>query len=213
MAKQNLQQATKKATYEANVNKAGQLGTDKELFDTELSVIEKICGEFIERVKANIQSEDMPVTGSIEDITLEVKDNEIWIMGNPWLIYQDRGVNGAKTKLYDTPHSYQDKKPPASVFVDWIKRKNLNLRDNKKYYGKESSFKHLDKDKEILGVAWAIATKIYQHGFRPRHVYSKEIPKLMDDLSKEVANVVIQQIIQDIDINPREGGGNRTIIK
>lgn len=196
----NLKTATKKAIYESDVSKISSLGEAKDLFTNSLSSIEKIAGEFIERVKANIQSEDLPVTGGIEDIAIEVVNDEVHIMGNSWLIYQDRGVNGAEKKLYDTPHSYTDKRPPASVFVDWIKRKNLNLRNNEKYYGKPSPFKEIDTDKEAKKIAFAMANKIYKEGFKPRHVYSKEIPKLMDDLSDEIGNIVVQQILQDFDV-------------
>ncbi|GEP94680.1 hypothetical protein CCY01nite_09400 [Chitinophaga cymbidii] len=31
-------------------------------------------------------------------------------------------------------------------------------------------------------ISWAIAKKIFKDGFKPRNIYSKEIPKLMEDL-------------------------------
>jgi hypothetical protein len=203
MAEQ-FNKVTKKAALEAKVNQAGQLGTDINQFIMvdKFSEVEKIFGEFVERVKKNIDSEkDMVVSGKISDIEVKAENGFVNVYGSPHLVYQDRGVNGTKKKLYNTPHSYTDKMPPVSVFENWIKRKGINTKDNPKY-GDEAAFAELSEDKQIKKAAWAMAKKVFNEGFKPRNIYSKEIPKLVEDLSKVIANFVPQYLIQNIDVKP-----------
>lgn len=211
MAKNNLQTASKKAILDSKLNQLDTLGTSKENFEAvSLSVIEKVAGEFIERVHQNIQQEGMNVTGKINDIAIQAEDNKVNIYAPSHIIYQDRGVSGIINK-YNTPHSYTTKMPPMSVIKNWILTKNIQLKDNEKYYGKESPFKDLTKDKEVENVAWSISQSIFQKGLKPRNIYSKEIPKLIEDLREELGNVAVQQISQQINLANRNT--NRVIIK
>ncbi|GAA4326159.1 hypothetical protein [Flaviaesturariibacter amylovorans] len=223
MAK-NIRGASKAATRRALNTQAARLGTDESQFDTELSVLETIVGEFIERVQANISKEkNFVTTGKISDISIKVVGDVVHVMANPHLIFQDRGVNGSKKKRYDTPHRYTDKRPPASAFIDWVKSKQGFLTAKNDYHRKmddrisdqerseDRPFKELTDQQKIERAAWAVSTKIFNEGFRPRRIYSKEIPKLIDDLTAQFTDFAIQQINQKIDINPRDGGGNRTI--
>lgn len=209
----NKKQATKKSQYEAKVKHLDALGTDiKEFIQQEsMSKVEEILGRFIERIHTNIDNEkDMVTTGSINDITLQAEGNKINVIGTKHLLFQDRGVNGAVKKKYNTPHAYTDKMPPVQVFVDWIKRKNINLVNNHKYKGDGSPFEHMTEDERINSAAWGMAKKVYKEGFKPRKIYSKEIPKLIKDLKKEITDFTIQAITQVIDVKP---SAQRTIIK
>lgn len=203
MAK-SLKAATKKSIYEARVQQAGMLGTNPAEFlkDETFTAVEKVLGSFIERVHTNINNEKgMVTTGKINDITLQADGKKVHVMGHKWLIFQDRGVNGAVKKLYQTPHFYSDKRPPVDVFKTWIKEKNIRLINNAKYKGDESPFKELTDDEKINRAAWAMSTKVYQEGFKPRNnIYSKEIPKLVEDLQKEVADFAVQALSQVFEI-------------
>ncbi len=53
---------------------------------------------------------------------------------------------------------------------------------------------------------------MHQEGFKGRDLYEKEIPQLIDDLSDALGDFVVQQFNQIIDINPKDGGGNRIIL-
>ncbi|WP_322518609.1 hypothetical protein U0033_26545 [Chitinophaga sancti] len=138
-------------------------------------------------------------TGAIQNIEMKVEDNSIKVYANDYLLYQDRGVSGVKTK-YNTPHSYTDKKPPVQAIIDWITTKNIQLRDEERYHGEPSKFAHLDDDKKIENAAWAIVNKIYYHGFEGKGYYSKEIPQLITDLKSQFANFCVQQISQQIGV-------------
>lgn len=212
---QNLKSASKKAIHKGNVDKLDTLGRSKDVFDIEgaLNVIELVCGQFIERVLENIKSKpDFVVTGAITDITLDPTDTGVNIMAHPHLIYQSRGVSGTERK-YDTPHEFTNKMPPGNVFEDWIRRKKLNLRDNEKYSRKKTPFKLLTEEDKIKSVSWAISRSIFKKGIPPKDVYEKEIPKLLQDLQKEISDFMVQNIVQVVDIHPRGGGENRIIIK
>lgn len=199
----NLNRVSKKSQQQSRIAMLSTLGTDKAEFDNSqfFTDAEKAVGDFIERVKTNINNADMVVTGGIEDIRIEVDEstNKINIIGNPWLLYQDRGVNGFESKLYNTPHSYTDKRPPAYVFKDYIKTKNIQLRYNQNHTGDASPFEDLDGDeKAIDSAAYAMASKIFKEGFRPQKIYSREIPKLIGDLKQIIPNFLSKNIIQNI---------------
>jgi len=188
---QSLKQASKKAIYKSNVSKLDGLGNDKVSFTTGegLSAIQLVIGQFIERIAANINSAGIINTGSITDITVVPKDNGIDIVAPAHLVYQSRGVSGTETK-YPTPHSYTDKMPPPDVLVPWMKKNGIP---------EEAKF--------------AIAQSIYRHGIAPKDLYEKEIPQLIEELKKEIADFMVQHINQAIDLHPSKGGGNRIILK
>lgn len=206
--------ASKKAVHESKVASLDFLGEDVGEFITKesMTVVEQVVGDFVQRVHQNInQEKGMRTTGSIAQIEVKAENNAVNVYAPSHLIYQDRGVNGSEIKRYDTPHSFKDKRPPVQPIIDWIKAKNIRLKDNHKFKGESSPFKDMDDDEKITATAWAISTKIFKEGFKPRHIYSKEIPKLVEDLQNEIADFSIQSLEQVIDINPRDGGKNRTI--
>ena len=204
----NLKQASKKSQHESRIAQVGALGTDKGEFLTAdlMNDAELVVGEFIERVKTNMQQRDLIVTGSIEDIRIEVtEDKKINVWGNPWLLYQDRGVNGSEDKKYNTPHEYTNLRPPSSVFESYVKTKNIQLRNNENYYGDPSPFKDMDgDDKAIQSAAYAMATKIYKEGFKPQKFFAVEIPQMIGDLKKLIPNFVSTQIVQQINAKASE---------
>lgn len=131
----------------------------------------------------------MNVTGGMAQIEIQAAGDHVNVLANNYLLYQDRGVNGSKIKLYDTPHSYTDKKPPVQPFIDWIKTKNI-----------QSPFKELTEEQKINNAAYAMREKVFQTGIKPRNIYSKEIPQLLEDLQNELADFAVQQLVQNIDV-------------
>jgi hypothetical protein len=56
-------------------------------------------------------------------------------------IYQDRGVKGTKSNYIenrDTPFSYRTDKPPVEPLIQWAKKRNFRLRDDKGKFAKGS---------------------------------------------------------------------------
>lgn len=196
----NIKQATKKSIYENNVAKLDNLGSGKGDFAMAdmFNAAENNVADFIERVKKNIQSEDMIVTGGIDDIRMEITDAGINIIGSEHLIYQDAGVNGAEVKKYDTPFSYSDKRPPALAFRTWIDTKNIQLRNEEDYGGNPSPFEDFSKEKEKNSLAYAIATKVFKEGFKPRNIFKVEIPELVEDLKKTLGDFSKEMITSGI---------------
>lgn len=210
----NRKQASKASIYRSKVKELDNLGTNPQEFleAGTMSIIEEILGDFILRVQDNINKQkDMVVTGKISDIDLQAQDGVINVMANKHLIFQDRGVNGAVIKKYDTPHAYSDKRPPVSVFREWIKRKNINLANSRKMgFEERSDFEDMTEDKAINAAAWAMATKVFKEGFKGHKVYSKEIPQLIKDLEKEIADFAVQYLVQQVDVKPE---AKRVVIK
>lgn len=203
----------------------GGVAVGELVFQNGMTVVEQVVGRFIERVVSNIDAEkNFVTTGKISDITTDVQGSVVNVYAHPHLLYQDRGVNGAKVKLYDTPHSYKDKMPPVDAIKQWIKKKQSFLTDKNDYHRKfdkrlsnrekteDRPFKEVTTEKKIERAAWVIAKKIFDKGIPPKKIYSKEIPQLVQELGDQFANFTLQQIQQVVDINPREGGGNRIII-
>jgi hypothetical protein len=186
----------KTAKVSSKLSQLDSLGSGKMEFDVAetTDVLKTIAGEFIERVHNNLQRADKIVSGKTADLSLQETAGGIQIMANESLIYLDAGVNGSKVKLYDTPYAYKDKKPPVQPFIDWATRRNINARDNKKYYGKESPV----KDADPASVGYAIREKVFQEGIKPTPVYSNEIEKLKADLAERLVDYVVQTIIKKI---------------
>lgn len=199
----SLKQASKKSQNASKIAMLDSLGTDKSEFITAalMSDAENACGLFLERVKENMDARDLIVTGKISDMRIEVsKDQkEISIWGNPWVLYQDRGVSGVETK-YNTPHEYTNLRPPAYVFRDYIERKNIQLRHNENYdINGGSPFSDIDgNEKAIESAAYGMATKVYVDGIEPQKFFAVEIPELYKDLKKIIPNFVSSMIIQNI---------------
>lgn len=195
---QSFAAAQKAALLNSRLDQISALGISESKIDVtdSFQIIENRIGDFINRVHANLESADMIVTGKIADITVEQTEEGANIMANPWLAYQDKGVNGSTFKLYDTPFSYKTKKPPVGVFIDWIETKNIQLRNNAHYKGKTSSTAHLTNTTDIESAAYAMREKVFHNGMPPKNVYSKEIEKLADDLAEDIAGFTVNNILQ-----------------
>ncbi|WP_326980852.1 hypothetical protein U0033_28195 [Chitinophaga sancti] len=196
---QSLSSASRAAIHQSRIDQLGNLGTSRDSFEAVAGALEEAIGAFIERIKDNIDSSSTSTTGAIQNIEMKVEDNSIKVYANDYLLYQDRGVSGVKTK-YNTPHSYTDKKPPVQAIIDWITTKNIQLRDEERYHGEPSKFAHLDNEAKIKSAAYAISNHIFNHGFEGKGFYSKEIPQLINDLKSQFANFCVQQISQQIDV-------------
>lgn len=197
---QGINAASRQAAQRANLDALDSLGSDRSGFSTILNPIEESAGAFIERVVKNIEAEKMVVTGAIEGLSITADDSSVQIRGPLHLIFQDKGVNGSIEKPYNTPFSYKDKMPPWQIFVNWIKARNIQLRNEDKYTRKPNangSFASLDgDDKDIENAARAIAYVVWKRGFKPRFVYSKEIPKLLEDLQSKIPGFAASQIAE-----------------
>ncbi|TFF34395.1 hypothetical protein [Mucilaginibacter psychrotolerans] len=207
MAAQNIRSASAAARANA-LSQLDSLGSSRSEFTTEavFSALEKDAANFIERVHENINSAGIANTGGISDIRMVVSDTGIDIVGKPYLIYQDKGVSGVERTRPDTPFKYSDKKPPASAFIEMIKRKNLNLR-KEEFYDHNSGSPHSDVDGDeaaIKSLSYAMRESIYKEGFPAKNLFSKEVPKLVADVTKSVSDFATDFIISSI----RDGYGN-----
>ena len=54
------------------------------------------------------------------------------------------------------------------------------------------------KEKEIESVAYAIRETVFQEGVKPRNVYSKAIPKLMEDISDGLSDFIVKEILRKL---------------
>lgn len=203
MASNSLSSARASARADG-LSQLDSLGSAKSEFDLAgaFSTLENDVANFIERVKANIQGLDMVVTGSIENISIETGSDGINIIGVPHLLYQDQGVQGSESNALapNSPFKYTDKMPPVSVFIDYIKTKNIQLRNEESYSktGKTSPHEDLTSEEAIESAAYAMARKVYREGFKPQPVFSKEIPQLVTDLTKTLGELTSSFITSSI---------------
>jgi len=194
-------QASTQARRQAQMDALDALGSNRSEFNTAgaMNVVENLCANFIERVKTNIHNtKDFIVTGEIEDIRLDVSDDKVDIIIPNHLLFQDLGVNGSFIKNYDTPFTYRDLRPPVDVFINYIKTKNLQLRNEENMGGNPSKFEDLSEDDLVERAAWGMSTNIWKKGFKPRSIYSKEIPQLIEDIKTNVANYTVNFLKQII---------------
>ncbi len=191
MAAQNLNSASRTARANALAQLEG-IGSNRNEFTTEevFNSVEADVANFISRVHQNVNDANISTTGNIADLQMVVSDTGIDIMGQPYLIYQDKGVSGTEKTQPNTPFKYTEKRPPASAFIDMIKRKNLNLR-NEEFYDSNAGSPHSDIEGDeaaINNLSYALRESIYKNGFPAKTIFSKEIPQLVTDITKTVTN-------------------------
>lgn len=193
MAGQNLSSASSAARANA-LSQLDSLGSNRSEFSTE-EVFTKLEGDvanFISRVHDRINNAGIVNTGKILDIKMVANENGIDVIAPIYLTFVDKGVQGSESsnKAPNSPFKYRDKRPPASAFIDMIKRKNLNLRNEEHYDSNGGSpYSDIDGDERAIeSLSYAIATSIFKDGFAPKNLYSDEIPKLVTDVTKSVAD-------------------------
>jgi hypothetical protein len=204
----------KQTKRQQNLNRIEQikdLGTsmDEYVRVNVLDSYDKAINDVIIRIQNNINKNDLPVTGKINDIRISsTNGTTIDIIANKQLVFQSRGVSGTKKKR-NTPHFYSDKKPPVQPILDWLKRRNINTSRNEELFNEEVEF--TDNEKLQLKIAYAIRESIFQNGFKGYDLYEKEIPKLIEDLRAAGIQAVIQSINQVV-VGIKESA-QRNIIK
>lgn len=180
-------QAQVRASLIDSLDNIGSSRDDYEDSDV-FSAGEVAVADFISRVQDNINGADMILTGEISDLGLEIVGDEIHVLGNDYLLYQDRGVKGSidGSKAPNSPHKYTDKMPPLQVFIDYVKRKNINLANQAQFFEGESPFADLTEDEKIKRTAQYLQVMTFRYGFKPRNIFAKEIPQLKEDLKNSI---------------------------
>ncbi|MDR2269374.1 MAG: hypothetical protein LBF27_00595 [Sphingobacterium sp.] len=195
MAK-NLKQASKKAQFNNLIdNLVANTGTDKGAFSFNMNILEQIVAEFIEKVKEGMNSIDnFILTGSTQELSIKVNSlNEIEILGILATVVQARGVNGVEQNN-GSVHSYKEFKPPVSVFIDWVKNRQLITANNSKFF-KDSAFDDMTTDEKITQLAYAIRATIYKKGFQSRGNYwDSNVDWLKQELNTRIQQNLGEQI-------------------
>ncbi|MEJ5092789.1 hypothetical protein GEO21_22355 [Sphingobacterium faecium] len=181
------------------------LGESENNFRDVSSGLESVAGQFINRVIDNINGYDLIDSGKISDLSIEVvSDKEVNILGQTYINYIDDGVQGKLTQSRAplSPYKYTDKMPPVQTFVQWIKSKNIKVRNTSKVLGtgNDTVIDVEDDDKEIKKVAYAMALDRFQHGAEPKPIFKKEIPKMIDDAVKVVGQITIDNIFSNLNL-------------
>lgn len=198
---QSREQASAAARRQARLEHLDSIGSQRSEFDSAdmFNVLENDVATFIERVHTNVNNTpDFVNTGGILNMRVETDASGIKVIIPNHLLFQDKGVNGSVKKLYDTLFTYRNLRPPVSVMISLIKSKNIQLRNEENYGGEPSRYEELDNDKLIEQAAYGMREKIFKEGFKPRNVYSKEIPQLVTDLQQSVTNYLTSFITQTI---------------
>jgi|SRR5690606_20016890 len=179
------------------------LGESQNNFAPVSSGLEKVCGDFINRVVDNINRADVVDSGRMSDLTMTVvSDTQIRINGQRYINYVDEGIQGAinNTRAPFSPYKYTNKMPPPKVFEEWIKSKNIKVRNTKYYTDQGSDIKINVSDSDIKSVAYAMAKDRYDNGAYPVPIFKKEIPKLIQDATNTVGQIMIGNIISTLDL-------------
>lgn len=194
MAK-GIKQASKKAQFNNLIdNLVANTGTDKGAFSFNMTVLEQIVAEFIERVKNDINGiNDFLVTGSIEELSIKVNNmNEIELLGFAHIIYQSRGVNGVEQNN-GSVHSYGQYKPPVAPILEWIENRQLISKNNGKFF-KDEVFSDMTDDEKKTQLAYAIRSKIYKKGYQGKGYWDKNVDWLKNELNTRIQANLGEQI-------------------
>lgn len=195
MAK-SLKKASKKAQFNNLIdNLVANTGTDKGAFSFNMTVLEQIVAEFIEKVKEGMNSIDnFILTGSTQELSIKVNSlNEIEVLGILATIVQARGVNGTEQNN-GSVHSYGQYKPPVAPILEWIENRQLISANNGKFF-KDSAFDDMTDTEKKTQLAYAIRATIYKKGFQSRGNYwDSNVDWLKNELNTRIQQNLGDQI-------------------
>jgi hypothetical protein len=112
--------------------------------------------------------------------------------GAPYGSFVDKGVSGTEKRYSGTEYKYKKsgKKPPASAFEGWIKKRGLKGRDKKT--GRFISNKSL---------SFILANHVYKKGIKPSLYFTKpfekEFKKLPDVLA-DAYGLDVEKFVDDV---------------
>lgn len=100
-----------------------------------------------------------------KSLEYRIKGDKVSFLSEDYGEYIDKGVKGAKSTYPESsasPFRYRDKKPPAEVFVKWIKKSNIQGRDKKtgRFITRQS-------------LSYIIANSIYSKGIKATMFFTK----------------------------------------
>lgn len=117
---------------------------------------------------------------------------EFDILATNYADYVDKGVSGKKRK-FNTPYSYNNKKPPASVFDKWIVKRGIAPRNEKGQFMDRKSLQ------------FAMANHVFNKGIKPSLFITKAYQKAMKDFDQDImtkygldADKVINTILKEL---------------
>jgi len=135
----------------------------------------------IKQSRTNLTKKKKNVTGKgyeSLDYTLTVSPNSFalsFIMED-YLVYQDKGVSGTKTK-YKKPFKYTNKQPPVNDILKWVNARRLRLRDKETGRFKKGGQKSL---------SFLIARSIKEKGIKPSLFFTKPFERAFNNLPEDV---------------------------
>ena len=164
----------------ARLDALNNIGEDGTSFDSNLTGAETACGNFIQRVVNNINEKDLIDTGKIADITVErLDDRTLVINGVSYILYLDKGIRGAENESEAPSSPYKmNTIPYTTELVEWVKRK----------IGTENAEQ----------IAYAIAVDRYKNGYEAQNIFDKEIDQLIEDSANGVADITINNFLNNI---------------
>ena len=85
--------------------------------------------------------------------------------------------------------------PHSQVFVDWINRKNIRVKNNSSKGGQEETMRVGD----VKSAAYAMALDRYRNGYAPQDIFTKEIEQLVDEACEGVVENVTLSFLNGLD--------------
>lgn len=99
--------------------------------------------------------------------------------------FVDKGVSGTEKK-YSTPYAYTNKKPPMKPLMEWAKKRNFRLRDEKGRYAKGN----------YKTIGFILQNSIYKKGLKPTLFFTRPF----DMAYERYQNDIVSAFLKDIDI-------------
>ncbi|WP_136465521.1 hypothetical protein [Flagellimonas onchidii] len=141
-------------------------------------VLTRFGKEVVRESKKELKRQKKSTSGKLAksidyDLTVSKKSFGLSFLGEDYLEYQDKGVNGF-LKNHGSPFSYKDKRPPLKALDKWIVRKGIAPKDAKGRFLSRKSIQFL------------ISRKIFFEGIKSNLFFSKPFEKHFKQLPEEV---------------------------
>ncbi len=100
-------------------------------------------------------------------------------------MFLDRGVRGKKGGKSLSGFSFKSKMPPRNPIMNWAKKRNIRLRDEKGKFQKGN----------YNTIAFLIQRSIFRKGIKPSLFFTKPFYRAFDRLPKELAQALVNDLI------------------
>lgn len=176
------------------------VGTSSEEFESAITTMERVAGNFITNIKNNLTTGNYQVTGDIANITAEVvNDSELNIVAPIQLLVLNYGIAGvySNAKAPKSTFSYHEGRHiPLLPILGWVKFRGLEFRKPDRMT--QITADNMTQEQKDIATAYAIKSSIYKEGRKPVDIFTSELDELEAALIEALGDKAITNVLSQL---------------